>query len=312
LTGLFLSHAGLNRFTPHATLLLVLAANAPDIDILTLAGGGLNYFHFHRHLTHSLLFAPVMAATLAGIFRVSVRKPFPFLPAFFVALAGIASHLLLDLTNSYGERLLLPFSGRWLSLDICAIYDMWIWSFFALCLIAPTISTLVGGEIGVTKTSPYPSRVTPVLALAFLVFYDGGRAILHQRALAILDSREYLDSPALRVAAFPNPTNPLTWRGLAETPGAYRLFDLDLLSTFNPNRFQAVFQAQDNASIEKAKATKPFRILFDFSRFPVWQYTPTGDAGAEVNLSDVNFPFVSSAIFDSQGKLLSTAFHFSR
>ena len=56
--GLFLSRAGLKRWTPLATPILLLAANAPDIDIVTAAGGSLNYLHYHRHLTHSLLGCP--------------------------------------------------------------------------------------------------------------------------------------------------------------------------------------------------------------------------------------------------------------
>ena len=58
-TGLFLSRAGLNRLTPQAAPILMLAANAPDIDIVTTAGGSLNYLHYHRHLTHSLAAMPV-------------------------------------------------------------------------------------------------------------------------------------------------------------------------------------------------------------------------------------------------------------
>src|ERR1043165_1620564 len=37
-TGLFLSRAGLNRWTPLATPILLLAANAPDIDIGGVGG----------------------------------------------------------------------------------------------------------------------------------------------------------------------------------------------------------------------------------------------------------------------------------
>ena len=44
-TGLFLSRAGLNRATPYAAPILMLAANAPDADIVSLAGGSLNYLH---------------------------------------------------------------------------------------------------------------------------------------------------------------------------------------------------------------------------------------------------------------------------
>ena len=35
--GLFLGRAGLNRWTPHATPILIMAANAPDIDIVAAA-----------------------------------------------------------------------------------------------------------------------------------------------------------------------------------------------------------------------------------------------------------------------------------
>src|SRR5271157_6305162 len=52
-TGLFLSRIGLKRWTPLATPILLLAANAPDIDIVTASGGSLSYLHYHRHLTHS-------------------------------------------------------------------------------------------------------------------------------------------------------------------------------------------------------------------------------------------------------------------
>ncbi len=40
-TGIFLGRAGLNRFCEQAPWILLLAANAPDIDIVTLLGGSL-------------------------------------------------------------------------------------------------------------------------------------------------------------------------------------------------------------------------------------------------------------------------------
>ena len=58
--GLFLSRAGLNRLTPRATPILLLAANAPDLDVVSWFGGSLNYLHYHRHLTHSLAALPLM------------------------------------------------------------------------------------------------------------------------------------------------------------------------------------------------------------------------------------------------------------
>lgn len=109
LTGLALSRAGLQRFCPRAVWLLVLAANAPDGDIIFAGQGGFSYLQHHRGYTHSLLGAPLMAAltvlVIAGVFR----ERLPWLRAWLLCLLGLASHLLLDWTNSYGIRLLLPF-----------------------------------------------------------------------------------------------------------------------------------------------------------------------------------------------------------
>jgi inner membrane protein len=41
LTGLMLSRAGLNRWHPRASLVLMLSANIPDIDFVAVARGGL-------------------------------------------------------------------------------------------------------------------------------------------------------------------------------------------------------------------------------------------------------------------------------
>src|ERR1017187_4385781 len=73
-TGLFLSRIGLKRWTPLATPILLLAANAPDIDIVTASGGGLSYLHYHRHLTHSLVAMPVMALLVVLLVWVFGRK----------------------------------------------------------------------------------------------------------------------------------------------------------------------------------------------------------------------------------------------
>src|SRR5215467_680887 len=146
-TGLFLSRAGLNRWTPLATPILLLAANAPDSDIVTLAGGQLNYLHFHRHLTHALIAMPVMAILPVLLVRAVARKPVRWLGAFAAAMIAVASHLLLDLTNAYGVRLLLPFSARWLRLDLMNIVDLWVWGVFLLAIAAPFVGRLVGSEI---------------------------------------------------------------------------------------------------------------------------------------------------------------------
>ncbi len=89
-----------------------------------------------------------MALACVAAVRFVSRKPVNWKMAFPVAMVGVASHLALDWTNVYGIRLLLPFSARWLRLDITSVVDPWIWTGLLLSVIAPALARLVGGEIG--------------------------------------------------------------------------------------------------------------------------------------------------------------------
>src|ERR1700719_4498644 len=125
-TGLFLSRAGLNRWTPQASAIVMLAANAPDLDAVSAAGGSINYLHYHRHLTHSIIGMPVMALLSVLVVRGISRKPVKWVGAFAAAMIGVASHLLLDFTNGYGVRLLLPFRQEYYRLEWTSVIDPWI------------------------------------------------------------------------------------------------------------------------------------------------------------------------------------------
>src|ERR1051326_5378821 len=85
--GIFLSRIGPGKWSPRATAAILIAANLPDIDTVTgLFGGGLNYLHYHRHLTHSLAAMPVMALAAVAIVRAAGRKPVAWAGAWCAAL----------------------------------------------------------------------------------------------------------------------------------------------------------------------------------------------------------------------------------
>src|SRR5882762_2062090 len=90
--GLFLARAGLRRLSPYATPMILLAANAPDVDIVSATRGSLTYLHYHRHLTHSLIAMPVMALISIAVVRICVRKPVYWPGAFLATLIAVASH----------------------------------------------------------------------------------------------------------------------------------------------------------------------------------------------------------------------------
>jgi inner membrane protein len=319
LTGLFLSRAGLNRATPLATPILLVAANAPDIDAVTLAGGPLAYLHYHRHLTHSLIFMPVMAILAVLLVRAVARKPVRWPWAFAAALLAVASHLLLDLTNLYGIRLFLPFSAQWLRLDLTSVIDLWIWVALILAAAAPFLGRLVGSEISSgTARGKHYGRGFAYFGLAFLLLYNWGRGVLHERALAVLDSRIYAGAPPLRVAALPNPANPLLWRGVVETSEFYALADVNLAGDFDPTRAVILHKPEPSPALDAARRTDTFREFLSFARFPAWRVLPSGEIenGRLVEAFDLRFgtppapAFVATAVATSTGRVVSTAFHF--
>ena len=55
LFGVTLARTPLGRAGRGATAALVLASNAPDVDILATAGGAMKYLEWHRGLTHGPL-----------------------------------------------------------------------------------------------------------------------------------------------------------------------------------------------------------------------------------------------------------------
>src|SRR6516225_438077 len=138
-TGLFLSRAGFNRLSPYATPILILAANAPDIDVVSALGGQLNYLKYHRHLTHAIVMAPLMALLPLLIVRFFARAPVHWKGAYLISLAAVATHLALDATNVYGIRLLRPFSAHWYRLDLTSLIDLWIWAMILLAVAGPVI-----------------------------------------------------------------------------------------------------------------------------------------------------------------------------
>jgi inner membrane protein len=136
LVGLAAAKAGLERASPYATFTCVVAANLPDIDIVTLTGGPSAYLANHRGITHSIAGALALALALPVIFygcerllaRLRRREPRArFKGLLLCSLLLVASHPLLDWTNSYGLRPFLPWDGRWVYGDLLYIVDPWIW-----------------------------------------------------------------------------------------------------------------------------------------------------------------------------------------
>jgi inner membrane protein len=317
--GLFLSRIGPGRWTARGLPILLIAANIPDIDVVSAAGGSFNYLHYHRHLTHSLIMMPVMALLAVALVRLFGRKPVQWRGAFCAALLGVVSHLLLDWTNVYGIRLLLPFSGRWLRADTTSVVDPWIWTVLAIGIAGPFLARLVGSEIASgTVPDRHHGRGFAWFALLVVLFYNCGRGVLHARAVAALGARLYEGAQPLRVAAAPSAANPLVWRGIVETADSYWLEDLNLaLDRGLPH--PSIFHKPDpDPAIDAAGQSPVFQTFLAFSQYPIWRVTPNPEAGNGklVEIFDLRFGtplapgFMVSALVDSNLRVTQTSFRF--
>jgi inner membrane protein len=287
LTGLMMARAGLGRTTQRGgSLMMMLAANVPDLDGLAFLGGSAVYLQYHRSYMHSLAFAPAMAV-LPLLAAHWIRGASITWKTWFACLLGVLSHIALDFTNVYGIRLFLPFSSRMPHLDITEIIDPWILLIFAIALAAPALSGLVNSEIRGAKSAG-PKRAWACIALVALLGYEGFRFAAHQRAMAVMSARIYDGGPALRVAAFPSGPNPLRWRGVVETAGAVLTVPIVLTEDFDPSLGEIDYPAPESPALDAARATARFQAFMRFNQLPFWKVTPLED-GTRVDLIDLRF-----------------------
>jgi inner membrane protein len=310
-----MGRAGLNRKTALATATLTLAAEAPDLDVLSRFGGPAFGLNHHRGFTHSFLGVPLVAAAVVAfiyfLWRLRGRKTRnPNLPArwgllfAYACLAGL-SHILLDYTTAYGVRPFWPFSERWISWDIVFIVEPVLLVVLTLGLITPGLFSLINEEIGARSKGKPAGRLAATLALVAVVACWGVRDYEHRRALAALQARNYQGADALRVSAYPYWVNPFRWYGVVETPNFFATMDVDSLnfSSMSPEvdpegQMRIQYKPEETAVSLAAKKTYLGRVYLSWAQYPVTETEElanrtSGSAGAayEVRFRDLRYDY---------------------
>ena len=116
------------------------------------------------------------------------------------------------------------------------------------------------------------------------------REFAHERAIALLDSREYRGQTPLEVAAFPRPSNPLLWFGVVETDNA--IFNLEVPlgpgREFDAESADVHFKPEESVTLKNAVKCATAVEFLSYARFPLASVEPRGD-GFEVRLRDMRF-----------------------
>jgi inner membrane protein len=293
LVSIALGRAGLNKMARAATPMLLVSGLAADIDWVTRLGGASAFLRGHRTATHSLAGSAVIVAAVAAMawllglkipkFAVGWRR------AIAICAGGAGTHLLLDLLNSYGVKLLWPFSAKWYAWDLAYSVDSWILFFLLAGLLLPELFRLVHEEIG-SKPERHGRRRGAIVGLACVVLLVGGRALAHERAVALLASREYRGETPRLAAAFPRLSNPLLWSGVVETDNAVFNLEVSLVPglRFDPESANAHYKPQPSLTLKNAVESPAAMAFLSFARFPLASVQPK-DEGFQVRLQDMRF-----------------------
>lgn len=308
LTGACMSRAGFNRKTALATLTMVLAAEAADLDVLWAIKGPITTFQHHRGITHSFLGAPfVAAATLGFVFllhRWRIRSGKPLisrskLPVrwgylYWLALLAALSHILLDYTTAYGIRMFAPFDWHWYSWDIVFIVEPIILAALILGLIVPSLFGLINQEIGARSTGPR-GRGGAIFALVCLVLVWGFRDYQHRRALNAMGAVLYQRAVPVKLGAYPYWVNPFRWHGVVETESFFQTVPVDSMAPAVDEQSEAntYFKPEETPVTQAAKASYFGQVYLDWAVFPLTQTEKLEGAfkGYLVRFQDLRFAY---------------------
>jgi inner membrane protein len=299
---------------------MTLAAEAPDLDIVSQFRGRAFGFAHHRGFTHSFLGVLLDAVVVVGfvylVWRIRGRKtnnptllPRWGLLYLYACLAGL-SHILLDFTNNYGVRPFWPFSERWYSWDIVFIVEPVMLVLLFLGLITPWLFSLIDSEIGVKKKGPR-GRLAATVALIGIVLMWGLRDYEHRRAVNVLEARTYNDAEPVRASAYPKFLDPFHWDGVVETQAFFVLAPVNSLSPeVDPEgRMQIRYKPEETPMTLAAKKSYLGRVYLDWAQYPITETEelPPPQQGNIVRFQDLRYVSVDDGAGGRRRNVLGAA-----
>lgn len=301
LAGAVLGEAGLKRTTTLGMSTLLIASNLPDIDVAVFATDTL-WMSFRRGWTHGVLAMLVLPALLAasmwtfdrlrnresgGSLDPPSANPLTVEGAnlrslLLLACLGTWIHVFMDFLNSYGVRLLMPFSNRWFYGDALYIVDPLLYVIFGTAFVAARLFALRGGP------APWrPARLGLAVAGAYMVLMLGSN--LWARA-EVRDGLRRAGRPAhTRFMVTPVFANPLRRDVVIDTGTRYEkgLLWFEPQPHFRPVGYGVDINQSDPA-VQEANKTAVFQAYLRWSRFPFYVVERTA-ARTRVYLNDYRY-----------------------
>ncbi len=294
LVGAAFGEAGLKRRTRFGHATLMIAANLPDLDVLVFATD-VPSVAFRRGWTHGTLAQLLLPIALAAVMVVVGRvlpareDQAPLRPGALLLLSyvGVLSHVVLDLLNTYGIRLLMPFDGRWFYGDAVFIVDPWLWL------------TLGAGVWFARRCgAPAAARRALIVAVLYIAAMSATARLAHDVVHDTWRAARGVEPLGLMVG--PMPVTPLRRQVIVDAGTHYETGTLEWFPTRVTFDAETVPKHDVDPRVVRARESTDIRGFLVWSRFPFWILEDTPD-GTRVTVSDMRFagrgsPFVQTVI----------------
>lgn len=269
--GIAIARAGMDRWVPRAAITAAIAANLPDVDIITALSGTATYIKYHRGITHTLVGIPVLALILTAVMYLFSGS---FWKTYFLALIAMATHPLLDLANTYGLRPFLPWDSGWYYGDLLPIIDPYL---DAILLIG-----ILAGEVFKDN-----KRLMTWLSLGLVLVYVGARFELRSLATSQLETLAAKTPGTEKWGVSPDVLNPLVWQGIIQAPKQMLKVTIDPLDELM-TEVSRMDRTSSTQIPKQALESESARALLPFARFPVMRLQGT-NAGYRILIFDFRF-----------------------
>ncbi len=257
-------------YKPLVYVAIIGASSIPDIDAVTKLGGNKSYINQHRGFTHSLLFLPILVLLLNFITNVFFPNEYQNILLPWIALA-VTMHLITDIFNNYGIKLLWPFKDKWLSINATYTIDFFIIGLFLIGMPLYYIFNLNGLIL-------YSALLlVTIVYLIVLMFRSMSR-------------REYIKANLsnIKKAYVTSKSQPHQWKFVAQThDGIYRIGELrgkkiQVLDS------QVKHRRIDQDIYDAVKDDKNLKIFLKFSKVYNWDISRFIDY-TEVRVKDLTY-----------------------
>jgi len=244
-----------------ATLVATASAILPDLDVflapfITLSGAELDGFAVaasHRGITHSIIFAPLLALPVTLLWwwlrrslgnqgnHATKRHSSPWM-LYLCVLVAVATHGLLDWCTSYGTQLLSPITARRYAIDAVPIVDFIYTPLLIVTLLACGIARRVNRSRQVRRTL----IIGWIGFLSSVAYLAAGRVMHNWAAEQARMAADQAKMTVIRADAYPALGTIFLWRTVVETEQEWIVARLHRFSGDRANEWRRQIARKNN------------------------------------------------------------------